>query len=165
MTNNLCPCGSNLTYSECCEPIIKGTRVAKTAEELMRSRYSAYAKREVDYLYTSLHPKARENYDAKSTRDWANSTEWQNLEIVTTEKGTAKDEEGTVEFIASYKENGTDKKHHEVSLFKKENGVWYFVDGRLPAVKQVIREAPKVGRNDPCLCGSGKKFKKCCMLK
>ena len=159
---NTCPCGSNISYNDCCEPIIKGERKAKTAEELMRSRYSAYAKKEFEYLYSSLYPDTRSTYDEKATKEWANNTEWQGLTIVQTTKGQANDEEGLVEFIASYKENGKEIKHRELSSFKKKDGIWYFVDGRTPPIKQRVRETPKIGRNDPCFCGSGKKFKKCC---
>ena len=159
---NNCPCGSNINYEECCRPIIKGERAAVTAEQLMRSRYSAYVKKEIDYILTSLHPESRSDYDEKSTRAWAESAEWHKFEILETSGGRAEDVEGQVEFAASYSENGIEKEHHEISSFKKEDGSWYFVSGKLAPPKQFIRSAPKVGRNDPCVCGSGKKFKKCC---
>jgi SEC-C motif-containing protein len=161
----LCPCGSNLTYSECCEPIIKGTSRAKTAEALMRSRYSAYVKKEFEHLRLSLLPKTRATYDEKSTIQWASKAVWENLKIIKTIDGSENDNEGFVEFLASYSENGVKKTHHEFSFFQKENGQWYYVESRLPQVKQVIREATKIGRNDPCTCGSGKKYKKCCGAK
>ncbi|MEW8683176.1 MAG: YchJ family metal-binding protein, partial [Candidatus Thiodiazotropha endolucinida] len=71
-------------------------------------------------------------------------------------------EEASVEFIATYKEGGMVRPHHEISRFLKQDGVWYFVDGQLVAPKTEKRHQPKVGRNDPCPCGSGKKYKKCC---
>ena len=157
-----CPCGSNVTYNECCLPLIKGERPALTAEELMRSRYSAYAMREIGYLNTSLHPDHRKDFDEKTTSAWAESSEWHKLEIVKTIAGGAEDKEGKVEFIATYTDKGIKRDHHELSTFKKEDGKWYLVNGEVQPPKQVVREAPKTGRNDPCPCGSGKKFKKCC---
>jgi SEC-C motif-containing protein len=157
-----CPCGSELNYSECCELIIKGEKNADTAEQLMRSRYSAYAKMEIPYIYTSLHPDHRKDYNEKSTRAWAANSQWHNLEINETYEGTAEDTVGQVEFTAIYSENSIKKKHHEMAYFKKEDDTWYFVDGKAVAPKQFVRTSPKVGRNDSCPCGSGKKFKKCC---
>lgn len=157
-----CPCGSNLLYAECCRPLIRGERSAETAEQVMRSRYSAYVKKELEYLLTSLHPDHRSDYDEKSTRVWAETAEWHKLEILQTVGGGAEDSEGEVEFVASYVETGTKKEHHELATFKKEAGTWYFVSGSPVPPKQVVRATPKTGRNDPCPCGSGKKFKKCC---
>jgi len=157
-----CPCGSGLAYTECCEPLIRGERPAPTAEQLMRSRYTAYVNKEIPYLQTSLHPDHRKDYNEKTTREWAESADWLGLDIVRTEAGGADDKEGTVEFIASFSHEGKKTEHHEVASFQKMDGNWFFVHGEPPAPKTVVRAAPKVGRNDPCTCGSGKKFKKCC---
>ena len=159
---NTCPCGSELSYTECCEPLIKGEKAAETPEQLMRSRYSAYVKKEIDYLATSLHPDHRKDFDPKSTRDWAESAEWDKLEIVRTQNGGPDDSEGEVEFIATFTQKGKMMKHHELASFKKEEGKWYFVDGKAATPQQYVRSEPKIGRNDPCACGSGKKYKKCC---
>ncbi len=157
-----CPCGSNLTYEECCGPLISGEKTASTAEQVMRARYSAYVRAEVGFLLSSLHPDHRSDFDEKSTRSWAESSEWHNLEIVKTEEGGPEDSKGRVEFIASYTEKGVRRDHHEMASFVKEDGIWYFMDGELVPVKPVVRSSPKTGRNEPCPCGSGKKFKKCC---
>jgi len=157
-----CPCGSELEYTECCGPVISGERTAATAEQLMRSRYTAYVKKEIPYLGASLHPDHRKDYNEKSTREWAEGSVWHKLEILTTEAGGPEDAEGTVEFIASFTQAGKMTAHHEVASFKKEDGSWFFVHGEAPAPKTVVRTEPKIGRNDPCSCGSGKKFKKCC---
>ena len=89
-----CPCGSQLTYEECCRPLIKGRRKAATAEQLMRSRYSAYVEKEIPYLRTSLHPDHRNDYDEKASRDWAESAEWHSLQILNTVGGGPEDERG-----------------------------------------------------------------------
>ncbi len=157
-----CPCGSVLSYEECCEPIIKGEKLADTAEQVMRARYSAYAMKDLDFLLTSLHPDHRADYDAKSTRAWAERAQWHKLDILETSGGGPEDKQGTVEFTASYTEGGYKTDHHELAIFEKESGTWYFVKGEAVPPKQVIRTTPKIGRNDPCSCGSGKKYKKCC---
>ncbi len=163
MDSEKCPCGSGKLYAECCRPVIKGERKALTAEELMRSRYSAYVKVEIPYLNESTHPSQRESNDEAAMRDWAEKSVWLGFEIIKTSKGGPSDDQGSVEFIARYKVgDGAKQDHHETSQFRKENGIWYFYDAQLMPVKPFIREEPKTGRNDPCPCGSGKKFKKCC---
>lgn len=84
------------------------------------------------------------------------------LEIVETEGGADSDQEGVVEFIATYKDRSLVRRHHERSQFLRHDGQWYFVDGEMVAPETEVHQSPKVGRNDPCPCGSGKKFKKCC---
>jgi SEC-C motif-containing protein len=142
--------------------VIKGEKQAETAEDLIRSRYSAYVRGEIDYLYTSLHPDKRADFDEKSSRAWAEKSEWHSLEIVETYGGRAKDTEGKVEFAASFTDDGVRKEHRELASFSKVDGTWYFVNGEAAPVRQFVRSGPKTGRNDPCPCGSGKKFKKCC---
>jgi len=159
---NHCPCGSGSTYADCCEPIINGQSPPQTAEQLMRARYSAYAKMETDFLFESLHPDHRDGYDEKQTRDWAAESEWEGLEILNTEDGGKEDVSGTVEFIADYTVKGEKNRHHELASFEKHDGTWYFTDGALVPPKQFVRPGPKIGRNDPCPCNSGKKYKKCC---
>jgi SEC-C motif-containing protein len=157
-----CPCGSALSYSDCCEPFILGDKPAPTAEAMMRSRYTAYNRCEVDYIVRTTHPQQRKQDSENDIRQWAQKSVWHELNILHVDGGSAEDTEGTVEFIAHYSENGERIDHHEVAQFKKENGAWFFWDGAPPKPKQFIRQAPKTGRNDPCPCGSGKKFKKCC---
>ena len=166
-----CPCGSQKSYAECCEPFILGKANAPNPEALMRSRYSAYVKVAPEYLRETLAPEARHDFSEKDVREWAGQSEWKGLEIL-------KAEGNTVEFIAKYKAQGKVLEHHEVSSFRKEGGKWYFVDGESHVheegkghehhahqprekLKPVVRVEPKLGRNDPCHCGSGKKFKKC----
>ncbi len=159
-----CPCGSDSTYEECCGPIISGEKDAMTAEALMRSRYTAYVKTEVDFILNTTHPDQKEQLDKKSIHDWSKNSEWLNLELVETDRGGAEDNEGQVEFIAHYRKKGIKNEHHELAQFEKKDGKWYFTDGQAPKTRQVVRSGPKVGRNDPCPCGSGKKYKKCCAV-
>ena len=155
-----CPCGSTSSYSDCCEPIISGSRPAETAEQLMRARYSAYTKVEMDFVFNSTHPDGRTGYDHDGTKTWAANSEWLGLEIIGSKKGGKDDTTGEVEFIARFKESGTSREHHENALFKKTDGIWYFSDGAM--VKPRPLTVTKIGRNDPCPCGSGQKYKKCC---
>ncbi|MBR1871095.1 MAG: YchJ family protein [Kiritimatiellae bacterium] len=160
-----CPCKSGSTFAECCRDVISGERSAKTAEELMRARYAAYATGNVEFLYRSSGPEVRAEFNEQETREWSRTTEWQGLEILATEGGGENDEEGTVEFVAHYVAQGRSCAHREISTFRKIDGEWRFIDGILAneqPVEQVRRAEPKVGRNDPCPCGSGKKYKKCC---
>ncbi len=159
---SVCPCGSGLEFDDCCSPVLSGEKEAATAEALMRARYSAYATCHIDFLHSSLHPEHRKDHDKQSTQRWAESSEWLGLEIAATKDGGVDDQAGMVEFIASYKEKGTIRRYHEQSQFKKEGGKWFFVDGKMVMPKTEVHAGPKVGRNESCPCGSGKKFKKCC---
>ena len=155
-----CPCGSGHDYSACCEPIIKGKKKAETAEQLMRARYSAFEKVEVDFIHDSNHPDHRKDFDPKSTRSWAENSEWHGLTILDTVDGGAKDDTGEVEFIAKYRDKSGIRSYHERAQFVKHRKAWYFTEGEM--VKGAPITSNKVGRNDPCPCGSGKKYKKCC---
>ncbi len=159
---NLCPCGSGKKYSECCEPIIKGTKKALTAESLMRARYTSYVKHEIDFIISSCEEgDGIAEIDKKATEDWSNQSTWEGLQILNTEKGGENDDEGVVEFTASYTLHQMKDVHHEIAGFKKFNGDWKYVTGNL-LTTTVKREGRKIGRNEPCPCGSGKKYKQCC---
>ena len=157
-----CPCGSQEAYSACCQPVIAGARQAATAEELMRARYSAYVKVEMDFLFESLHPDRRDEDDRDGSRDWAENSEWHGLEILETQEGGADDETGMVDFVVSYTYEEKRKDYHEEARFDKVDGCWYFTEGKRAVPKPIVRDEPKVGRNDPCPCGSGMKYKRCC---
>lgn len=157
-----CHCGSGKALEDCCLPILRGERPAATAEELMRARYSAYSENELEFLFDSLHPDHREDYDSDATAKWAANAEWLGLSVVSHEINQDDSDEAIVQFIARYRENGTPRSHQEQSLFKRVDGQWYYVEGRMFAPPTVKRDGVKVGRNDPCPCGSGKKYKKCC---
>ncbi len=157
-----CPCQSNLEYQNCCEPFHKKTQFPDTAEKLMRARYSAFAKQEIDFI-ADTHMPGTSDFDKEEARQWSESSEWPGLEIVKTENGLASDESGIVEFKAQYiDENKKEVIHHEISSFKKSDGKWFYQAGQIVGTAPLKRATPKVGRNEPCPCGSGKKYKKCC---
>jgi len=160
--SSACPCNSGLSYDTCCEPLIRGTVKAPGPEALMRARYSAFAHEEMPYLLETLHPGQRNDYDEAGAAKWARESDWTGLEILKVTGDPATENTGSVEFKACYRRNNEKLEHHELAEFRKTNGIWYFYDGKMVAPGQFQRETPKVGRNDPCPCGSGKKFKKCC---
>lgn len=157
-----CPCGSEKAYSECCEPLISGSATAETAEALLRSRYSAYVRSETDYIADTIHPDQKDPDSRETIESWSKDTRWHKLEIIDVRDGGPEDEEGEIEFIADFTEKNKKQQHYEIAEFKKMEGKWYFYNARPPEIKQVVRSGPKIGRNDPCTCGSGKKYKKCC---
>ena len=157
---NSCPCGSGASYADCCEPVITGARPAETAEKLMRARYCAYVNVQPDFLFETTHPDHRQGYDHKGTKEWAESAEWEGLEIVGSERGAEGDSDGEVEFIARYRLKEALHEHHELAGFKKEKGAWFFTEGSMVKPKPLV--STKIGRNEPCPCGSGAKYKKCC---
>ena len=157
-----CPCGSGQPFDGCCEPYLKGEASPETAEKLMRSRYSAYVVGEVDYVHNTLHPDHRADHDLEAARKWSNDSEWLGLQILNTSEGQADDATGVVEFKASYRDRSGTHHAHEVSQFERVDGKWMYVDGAMPSPETVVRSGKKVGRNEPCPCGSGKKYKKCC---
>ncbi|MDR0710541.1 MAG: YchJ family protein [Spirochaetaceae bacterium] len=157
-----CPCGSGRLFAECCEPYINGVELPPTAEALMRSRYSAYVTHAIDYIINTCHTeKGKTGIDYKSTKDWSEQSAWLGLKILSTTKGGMDDSEGTVEFEALYERNGLRDTHRETAKFRKDAGRWLYDDGTVATVT-VVRAGPKIGRNDPCPCGSGKKYKHCC---
>ncbi len=156
---NPCPCGSGKAYDACCGPLHAGTQTAVSAVALMRSRYSAYANGEIAYLTDSLHPEHRDDHDPAATQRWAEHSDWIKLEVVSVDE---QGNDGKVEFIATYREKGVIQSHHEVGEFKCLDGRWYYVDGKLVPPSTQQHQTPKTGRNEPCPCGSGKKYKKCC---
>lgn len=156
-----CPCNSGKDYNDCCGPIIEGATQAATPEALMRSRYTAHVMGNFDHVANTHAPEIRSTYNVSAAKAQAKGTEWVGLEIRETTGGGADDDVGTVTFTARFTENGQLNAHRERADFRREDGVWFYVDGKInPQIEP--RRVDKVGRNDPCPCGSGKKFKKCC---
>ncbi len=152
-----CICGSGLNYPDCCGRFHSGAAQPATAEALMRSRFSAYAKRDVDYLLATWDTPKR-----PASIDFSKETAvWQKLSIVSTKKGGAQDSKGIVEFKAYYLQDGEDHFMHEISRFVKTNARWLYLDGVIKAAGK-LNANNNSGKNAPCACGSGKKFKRCC---
>lgn len=143
----LCPCQSGLDYHACCAPFHQGAP-APTPQALMRSRYSAFTRNDADYIKATWHPDKR---PASLTLD--DGDQWLGLEIL--DSGEDGDR-GWVRFRATCRDRGGFALIEEHSRFVREDGRWLYRDGDTSATPL------KPGRNDPCPCGSGKKFKKCC---
>ncbi|HEX9100668.1 MAG TPA: YchJ family protein [Polyangia bacterium] len=156
-----CPCGSGLPLLACCGPLLDGVAAAPTAEALMRSRYTAHVLARIDYLLDTHDPSTRAGVDRAAVERWARESTWLGLTIVARERGGAGDDDGVVEFQAAHRVGGARVVHHERSRFARRQGRWTYVDGDVvkPAA---VRRAATPGRNDPCPCGSGKKYKRCC---
>ena len=153
-----CSCGKSLHYLNCCAEVISGKRKAVSPEELMRSRYSAFVHQEIDYLMKTHAPEFRPD-DRNEIADWAAQVQWEGLEVLNVK---TENETGWVEFKAHYIENNEQYVLHENSFFRKEEGEWFYVNGEVPQ-KPIAPKECHIERNSPCPCGSGKKYKKCCM--
>lgn len=162
MMENTCPCGSQLDYDKCCGPFHQKEKSPGSAEKLMRARYSAFVKNNIDFI-AETHVPGTTDFDINEAKTWATDSTWKGLQILNTERGKEDNKDGVVEFKAIYADKeGKDYLHHEISTFKKIEDKWYYEDGQMVGTGPLVRSTPKVGRNEPCPCGSGKKFKKCC---
>lgn len=155
-----CPCGRDDKLEACCGRFLSGAQQPSRAEELMRSRYTAYALGNIDYVMDTHDPETRQAADRENAATWAREADWRGLQLLQLEAGEVGDDTGIVEFKARFAIRGANQIHHERSIFRRIDGRWFYVRGE-PG-KQAARAALKVGRNDPCPCGSGRKYKKCC---
>jgi len=146
-----CPCGSQIPEAACCARYLDGGP-APSALALMRSRYTAFVRGDVDYLVKTHDPATRGGLDLAGLR----GTEWTGLEIVSSSENG---DSGVVEFIASGVTGGVPFRQRERSRFRRVDGNWLYIDGDLRA--EPVRRIAAPGRNHPCPCGSGKKYKKC----
>ncbi|MEG1388407.1 MAG: YchJ family protein [Algoriella sp.] len=118
-----CPCCSGKTYENCCKPYHLGKDLPQTPEQLMRSRYTAFALVLTNYLVETTHSSTQKFNDFSDIEDWAKSNKWLKLEIV-----FAKDNK--VRFRAFYQDKNNEiYEHDELSTFAQENGKWFYVDG------------------------------------
>lgn len=143
LLNPFCPCGHQKPYADCCQPYVTGQVPAPTAEALMRSRYTAYSKGQIDYLIATWHPKAGQDRDRATLQHSSQVTRWVGLTILKTQKGRTQDKRGVVEFVALYQTSSVSPlqldqsaatQHpvyqlHERSRFVQEKGHWLYVDG------------------------------------
>ena len=156
LENNIqtCPCGSKQLFSACCQPYIKAEKNAQNAEQLMRSRYSAYATKAVDYLYQTQAPATRDSQLKQDIQAFAEQAKFLHLQVH--QHKILDDTHQQVEFTAIYQVQNQFQQLTELSDFILEDNQWYYQQGKSDFISL------KLGRNDPCPCQSGKKFKKCC---
>ena len=151
MNHLACPCGQG-DYQHCCQPLHVGQAHAETASQLMRSRYSAFALQQIDYIVQTTALGQQASLDVDAIADWSKSNQWLKLEVLNSNEKLDKNH-AQVEFKAHYHDGEQTQIHHEISHFVQHQARWYFLDpttGQQPTMKQ------------PCICGSGKKFKQCC---
>ena len=157
MNNSLCPCGSDKAYSQCCELFMTHSQSPQTAEQLMRSRFTAFYLHKHQYLLDTHHPSQRDANDLKAIEKEQASTHWIKLVIHQATLGSINDLTGIVEFSAFFKQQGKLFELRESSNFIQENAQWFYLDGS-PTIQ--CKEL-KLKRNAPCWCDNGKKFKHC----
>lgn len=150
MPSTLCPCGSQKTYIQCCQPLHLG-QAPLSAEQLMRSRYCAFVLGAIDYLKNTTVLGQQALLDLSAIEQWSKNSTWFGLQVLSHEQYAP--DRSRVAFIAKWQDQQGEHSHHEQSEFVLRNGRWLFLD---PTVTLAL------GRNDACICASGKKFKKCC---
>lgn len=128
-------------------------------KELLEKRYKAFESGNVDFIIESHHPETRDQVEPSAVENWSTQSRWKGLEI-----GEVKEDKDKcfIHFTAKYERDFETIAHTEWAEFRKaDDGRWYYFDSEFPRPETVRREGSKLGRNDPCHCGSGKKFKKC----
>jgi SEC-C motif-containing protein len=156
-----CPCGSGKAFGDCCGPILSGKRTASDAEQLMRARFTAHATGDFAFVHRTYRPTSRQPYVPMPDGE---ATEWTRLEVHSHALGKTPDV-ATVDFSAYWKEAGAEHALHEKAEFIREAGEWIYTRPLREGPPPVRNEARRPGRNEPCPCGSGKKYKHCCLAK
>ncbi len=159
-----CVCGSPHTYENCCKPYHDGASVP-SAEAMVRARYAAFALGNYAFIVQTMHPIDKHIVDEENLAKNMSNVHWHSLHI--TECGQEVGRNGdeifdTVTFSAVYETSGKLYTLSEVSYFQKIDGKLYYLESISHRPEAFKRPSPKIGRNDACPCGSGKKYKKCC---
>ena len=157
-----CPCGSGQRFDACCGPVLAGRRVPATPEELMRARFTAHVAYDFKFLHDTYRATAGKPFVPEPGEP---AVKWTRLEVHGAESVALQPDKGFVEFTAHGTQDGKELVHQERAEFQRVDGRWLYTrEARLgPAPYKA--SAPKVGRNDPCPCGSGRKYKHCCLAK
>ena len=150
MSDDICNCGTQQPYTNCCGPYHSGNENPTDPETLMRSRYSAFCRADNDYLKKTWHPETCPEDLSEEPNNWIS------LEIIEVGIDDA-DETGEVEFIAKLIYDGKLETLHELSQFEKVDGRWLYHSGEF----KNDAGPQKISRNEPCPCASQKKFKNC----
>lgn len=150
--SQLCVCKSGQDYENCCQPFHMNQQFPENAAQLMRSRYAAYVLKNIAYIVKTTVPAQQKLLDQEAMLQWSQDTKWEGLDIIQHLPKVDKNH-AQVEFKAYYQTDHSRQFHHELSTFTFIDGRWYFLD---PTVDMSLT------MKQPCLCGSGKKFKQCC---
>lgn len=154
-----CPCGSGLDIDTCCGPLINGAS-AKSPEALMRSRYTAFTLGNLDYIEGTCTEEALGTLNRADLERSLPETKWLEMKVRETSGGSVEDVEGTVTFSFRYTYGGREHSQTELGRFVRQ-ARWLYDGSEINPKGRPVRVA-SIGRNDPCPCGSGKKYKKCC---
>lgn len=148
-----CPCDSAKGYADCCQPLHNG-QPAPSPGRLMRSRYSAYTLGLIDYLVLTTWPAQQPGLDRQAMTDWSHNSRWLGLSVEHESTVQEDTDRAQVTFTARWADaDGSAHKQRECSSFVRLNQRWYFITPEITV---------STGRNEPCPCGSGRKFKQCC---
>jgi len=157
-----CFCCSNLPFGQCCQPILEHKTPAVTPLQLMRSRFSAYALGNTEYILNTYAIEKRKLHTLRDISEWSNECKWLKLIIHQSTNVTISEFESannsTVTFTAIYRQGNHFFQMKELSRFVVEEEQWFYLDGDILIHDELA--VPK--RNEPCICGSEQKFKKCC---
>ncbi len=132
----MCPCCSGKSYTQCCYPFLDGIILPQTAEQLMRSRYTACVLRDVKYLVATTAPSSRYPALASEFEDWLNGVQWMKLTVLDVQAGTEKDRKGEVFFCAEFMTPTGPIFHRERSVFEKRNNRWYYKSAKTLSEKR-----------------------------
>ena len=158
---SLCICGSGIESDNCCAPIHAG-QPAPTALALMRARYAAYAMGNIDYVERTCVQELRKEFNRLDAERYSEEAEWLGLNILRVVDGEVEDQTGQVEFRIQYKHKGQKLTQHELADFRRVDGEWFYSNYEINPKSAPVVHGERAGRNDPCPCGSEKKYKKCC---
>jgi len=143
--------------------VMPQTSVTKTwpssAKDLLKTRYDAFVSGNIDFILESHHPETKEQVDRASIESWSKDSKWEGLTI---ESEKIDGDKTFIAFTVRYTREAETLNHRENAEFRKHEGRWMYFDSVFPKPETIRRDTDKVGRNDPCSCGSEKKFKKCC---
>ncbi len=156
-----CPCGSGKLFGDCCEPVISGARLAVTAEQLMRARFTAHVTYDTLFLHRTYRPTSKQKFIQDPE---VPTLQWKKLVVHAHDVGPNPDT-AYVTFTAYGEEQGVEQVLEEKAEFVRQDGAWIYTRAVREGPVPYKAAAPKPGRNDPCPCGSGKKYKHCCLLK
>lgn len=162
MNTRPCPCGQGSNYERCCQPIHDDPKSSKMPQQLMQARYCAHVLGLVDFIIDTYHPSCNAEVQREEIAESIHC-QWQALHIIHASKVSKN--QGFVEFKAFFKDGDDEHCMHEKSRFVFEDEQWFYIDGEMDPVPDQLKQSIKdfkPKRNEPCWCGSGKKFKKCC---
>ena len=148
----LCPCGSSLEYRICCEPLHLYQTHATSAKTLMQSRFCAFYLKNIEYIISTTVPSQQALLNKPALQAWADDMTWTHLKIKSDIPKIGK-RHAQVHFLAYFRDEQGEHCHDERSAFVRIDNRWYFLD---PTVSCLLTN------KQPCLCGSGEKFKACC---